>query len=91
MSDAPPKGFHSISHLYLENIFDFWLEKYKDQDAWDTCFGLLKIRRRVPLTNLIETDSIKGDTKELALEIDNLHKYKPNSIEKNSKKEPMWK
>ena len=90
--DAPPKGISfNIPLDILENIFDFWLDKYKDQEEWETCLGLLKIRRRVPLTNLIETDSIKGDTKKLALEIENLHTYKPNSVEKNTKNEPMWK
>tara|TARA_B100000287_G_C20379741_1_gene681085 strand:- start:144 stop:647 length:504 start_codon:yes stop_codon:yes gene_type:complete len=90
--DAPPKGISfNIPLDILENIFDFWLDKYKDQEAWETCLGLLKIRRRVPLTTIIESDSIKGDTKKLALEIENLHTYKPNSIEKNTKNEPMWK
>ena len=90
--EVPPKGFpFNIPLEILENIFDFWLDKYKVQEEWETCLGLLKIRRRVPLTNLIETDSIKGDTKKCALEIENLHTYKPNSIEKTTKNEPMWK
>ena len=90
--DAPPIGISfNIPLNLLENIFDFWLDKYKEKEEWDTCCGLLKIRRRVPLTNLIESESIKGDTKKLALEIENLHSYKPNSIEKIIKNDPMWK
>ncbi len=90
--DKPPKGIpYSIPLNLLENIFDFWVEKYSDQEEWESCFGLLKIRRRVPLTNLIESDSIKGHTKKLALEIENLHIYKPKSVENNIKNEPMWK
>ena len=89
--DKPPKGIPFNFPLnILENIFDFWLDKYRDQEAWDTCFGLLKIRRRVSLTNLIYSGSIKGDSKKWALEIENLHTYKPNSIKKNITNEPMW-
>ena len=90
--DQPPKGISfNIPLNVLENIFDFWLEKYKDQEVWETCFGLLKIRSRVSLTNLIKSDSIKGDSKKWALEIENLHNYKPYSVKSNSSNEPMWK
>ena len=90
--DHPPKGISfNIPLELLENIFDFWLEKYKEQGAWESCLGLLKIRRRVSLTNLIDSESIKGDTKKWALDIENLHTYEPNSIENNIKKDPMWR
>ena len=90
--DEPPKGISfSIPLNLLENIFDFWLDKYKNQEEWVTCFGLLKIRRRIPLKNLIESDSIKSDTKKLALEIEKLHNYNPNLIKNNIKNEPMWR
>ena len=90
--DKPPKGIpFNIPLNILENIFDFWIEKYKDQEAWETCFGLLKIRRRLSLTNLISSNSIKGDSKKWALQIEELHKYKPNSIEDNFTNEPMWR
>jgi len=39
----------------VENIFDFWLDTFKDQEAWEACLGLLKVRKRIPLKNLIET------------------------------------
>ncbi len=90
--EEPPKGISFNFPLnILENIFDFWLEKYKDQEAWETCFGLLKIRRRVPLTNLINSGSIKGDSKKWALQVENLHNYMPNSIINNITNEPMWR
>ena len=89
--DKPPKGISfNIPLNILENIFDFWLEKYKDQEVWDTCFGLLKIRSRVSLTTLIKSDGIKGDSKKWAMEIENLHDYKPYSIKNNYSNEPMW-
>ena len=89
--DQPPKGisFNIPLHV-LENIYDFWLEKYKDKEAWETCFGLLKIRRRLSLTNIIKSNSIKGDSKKWAMEIENLHNYKPYSVKNNSSNKPMW-
>ncbi len=90
--DQPPRGIsYNIPLNFLENIFDFWLEKYKDKVIWEICLGLLKIRRRVSLTNLINSESIKGDTKKWAMEIENLHNFKPNLITNNSSNEPMWK
>ena len=89
--DQPPKGISfNIPLNVLENIYDFWLEKYKDKEVWETCFGLLKIRRRVSLTNIIKSNSIKGDSKKWALEIENLHYYKPYSVKKNNSNKPMW-
>ena len=90
--DEPPRGIsYNIPLNFLENIFDFWLEKYKDKAIWETSLGLLKIRRRLPLTTLIKSESIKGDSKKLALEIENLHNYQPNSSKNNSSNDPMWK
>ena len=89
--DKPPKGISFIIPLnVIENIYDFWLEKYKDKEAWETCFGLLKIRRRVSLANIIKSNSIKGDSKKWALEIEKLHYYKPYSVKNNSSNKPMW-
>ena len=89
--DEPPIGFSfNIPLNLLEKIFDFWLDKYKDQEVWETCLGLLKIRRRISLTNIIYNDSIKGDSKKWALEIEDLHTYRPNSIKNKFSYEPMW-
>ena len=90
--DKPPRGISfNITLNYVENIFDFWLDKYKNKEIWQICIGLLKIRQRVSLNNLINSESIKGDSKKWAMEIENLHDYKPNSLKKNSLNEPMWK
>ena len=74
----------------LENIFDFWVDIYKNQKAWDTCLGLLKIRRRISLTNLIESDSLKGNSKKWAMEIESLHTYVPSSTRIEKLNDPMW-
>ena len=90
--DQPPRGIsYNIPLTILENIFDFWLEKYQDKEAWEICLGLLKIRRRVSLSNLIKSESITGDSKKFAMEIENLHKYQPNMIKNKGSNEPMWK
>ena len=75
----------------LENIFDFWLDIYKDQEAWETCLGLLKVRKRISLINLIKNDSLKGNSKKWALKVENLHTFLPNSLRLEKPNEPMWK
>ena len=90
--DKPPIGVSfNIPLNVLEEIFDFWLDKYKNKEIWETCYGLLKIRKRVPLSNIIYNESIKGDSKKWALDIEELHSYRPNSIKINIKNEPMWR
>ena len=74
----------------LENIFDFWLNIYKNQEAWEACLGLLKVRKRIPLTNLIETKSLKGNSKKWAIKIETLHTYVPSSLRIDKLNDPMW-
>ena len=75
----------------LENIFDFWLDIYKNQEAWETCIGLLKVRKRISLTNLIESESLMGNSKKWAKKIETLHTYVPNSYKIEKLNDPMWK
>ena len=75
----------------LESIFDFWLDLYKNQEAWDTCLGLLKVRKRISLKSLIESDSLRGNTKKWAIKVENLHTYVPNSHKLEKLNDPMWK
>ena len=75
----------------LECIYDFWLDKYKNQEAWETCLGLLKVRKRISLKNLIESKSLKGNSKKWAVEVETLHNYLPNSIKLEKLNDPMWK
>ena len=75
----------------LESIFDFWLDIYKNQEAWETCLGLLKVRKRISLNNLIESESLKGNSKKWAIEIETLHNYIPNSLKLEKLNDPMWK
>jgi len=74
----------------LENIFDFWLDIYKNKEAWEACLGLLKVRKRIPLTNLIESESLKGNSKKWAIKIETLHTYVPSSLRIEKLNDPMW-
>ncbi len=75
----------------LESIFDFWLDIYKNQESWETCLGLLKVRKRISLSNLIKGDSLKGNSKKWAIKIETLHTYIPNSLKIEKLNDPMWK
>ena len=75
----------------IENIFDFWLDTYKEKDAWDTCLGLLKIRKRISLSKIINSGSLKGNSKKWAIKVETLHSYKPSTFKSNNLNEPMWK
>ena len=75
----------------LESIFDFWLDIYKNQKAWETCIGLLKVRKRISLKNLIESESLRGNSKKWAIKVEILHTYIPNSQMIEKVKDPMWK
>ena len=75
----------------LESIFDFWLDIYKNPEDWETCLGLLKVRKRISLTNLIKSESLKGNSKKWAIKIENLHTYIPNSLRVEKINDPMWK
>ena len=74
----------------LENIFDFWLNIYTNKEAWQACLGLLKVRKRIPLTNLIESESLKGNSKKWAVKIETLHSYVPSSLRIEKLNDPMW-
>ena len=74
----------------LENIFDFWLDIYKNQEAWVACLGLLKVRKRIPLTNLIASESLMGNSKKWAIKIETLHNYAPSSLKIEKLNDPMW-
>ena len=75
----------------LESIFHFWLDLYKNQVAWETCLGILKVTKRISLKKVIEGGSLKWNSKKWAIEIENLHNYVPNSLKLEKLNDPMWK
>ena len=90
--DKPSLGISfNIPLDVLERIFDFWLDVYKDQYSWEICIGLLKVRKKLSLSNLINNGSLKGNSKKWAIEIEALHNYLPNPVNDHIDKVPMWK
>mgnify|MGYP001469980678 CR=1 FL=1 len=90
--EKPIKGIpFSFPLSLLEKIFDFWFERYKKPSEWDTCLGLLKIKQRFSLTSIIKSKGIKGNAREWAPEIENLHCYRPDTNNQINIKKPMWK
>ena len=90
--EKPPKGISfNIPLNVMEDIFDFWLETYKNKISWQTSLGLLKIKKRVPLSSLIKSKAIKSHVTDLAHIIEKLHNYRPSTQEKYKYKDPMWK
>ncbi len=75
---------------FIENIFDFWLYTYKDKEAWETCLGLLKMRKRISLSKIINSGSLKGKSKKWAIKVETLHSYNPRLLKSNHLNEPMW-
>ncbi len=90
--EKPPKGISfNLPLNVMEDIFDFWLETYKDKNSWQTSLGLLKIKKRLSLSSIIMSKAIKNHVIELACNIENLHSYRPSTPEKYKYKDPMWK
>ena len=90
--DKPPKGISfNLPLNVIEDIFDFWLETYKNKNSWRTSLGLLKIKKRISLESIIKSKAIKNHVKHLAYIIEKLHTYRPNIQDKYKNKDPMWK
>ena len=90
--EKPPKGISfNLPLNVMEDIFDFWLETYKNKNSWQTSLGLLKIKKRISLLSIIKSKAIKSHVKDLALIIEKLHTYRPSTPKKYKNKDPMWK
>ena len=90
--DRPKMGISfNIPLEILESIFDFWLDIYKNKEAWEICLGLLKVRKRISLTNLIKSESLKGNSRKWAIKVETLHTYIPNSHRIEKLNDPMWR
>ena len=89
--EKPPKGISFNLPLdVIEDIYDFWLETYKNKNSWQTSLGLLKIKKRISLTSIIKSKAIKNHVKDLACIIEQLHSYRPCTPESYKSKDPMW-
>ncbi len=89
--NSTPKGIsYDIPLNVLEEIFDFWSNTYKNSSSWKKCIGILKMKRRVLLSDLIRNKGVKGNLREWGPTIDKLHSYRPNQSEGLNIKVPMW-
>ena len=89
--EKPPKGIsYDFPLNVIENIFDFWVETYKNSSNWETSIGLLKIKKRLSLLTIIKSVGIKRHVIDLATKIENLHNYRPNSRQRYKNNDPMW-
>ena len=90
--EKPPRGISFNLPLdVMEDIFDFWIETYKNKNSWQIAIGLLKIKRRASLASIINSKAIKNRVKDLAYIIEKLHTYRPITQEKYKNVDPMWK
>ena len=90
--EKPPKGISfNLPLNVMEEIFDFWIETYKNKNSWKTSLGLLKIKKRISLSSIIKSKAIKNHVKDLAYIIEKLHTYRPCTAGNYKNKEPMWR
>ena len=90
--ENPEEGFsYDLPLVLLEDIYDFWLDKYKKSDNWYKYFRLLKCRRKFSFSNQFIRNGLIGNTAKYALAIEHLHSYRPLSSKKDRySKDPMW-
>jgi len=75
----------------LEEIYDFWLDLYTQQELWERCLGLLKCRSKISFAHPAMIKGLTGFTAEWGLKIEALHTYRPPTPRrKRAAKNPMW-
>ncbi len=91
--DQSHEGYsHNIPLTVIENIFDFWIDIYHDNDVWQKCMGLLRIRKRLLFSKNILLSSLKGNSYKYAFKLEDLLCYRPASFLKKitNNKQVMW-
>tara|TARA_Y100001970_G_C14255013_1_gene874617 strand:- start:630 stop:1139 length:510 start_codon:yes stop_codon:yes gene_type:complete len=87
----PEKGISfDIPLTVLEEIYDFWVEKYYEKIYWKTSIGLLKMKKNMSLNQRAIKAGLMGHAGRIAPLIEKLHSYRPPSPLKNKINEPMW-
>ncbi len=75
----------------LEEIFDFWVTLYQNNNIFERVFKLLETRKKVRFSDPNIMKGLKGFTAEWADKIEKLHIYRPPSTNLKTSKQPMWK
>ena len=87
----PAQGIsYDLPLSVLEEIYDFWLNLYKDNYLFEKVEALLITRKKINFCNPIITSGLKGFTAEWSKKIEHLHSYRPASPRPTFSKEPMW-
>ena len=77
----------------MENIFDFWLKIYRNQQIWTKCIGLLKCSSRNSLSTTFIQRGLIGVSAKHALEVETLLSYRPCKtllVSPLTNPPPMW-
>ena len=90
--EQPPQGFSfDLPLVLLEEIYDFWLETYKQPDEWNKYYQLLKCRSKLSFSNQFILKGLTGTTAKYASIIEELHSYRPQSLSiEKTQNDPMW-
>ncbi|WP_269623180.1 josephin [Prochlorococcus marinus] len=87
----PSEGIsYDLPLSVIEEIFEFWLNLYKDPILFKKVVKLLKLKKNIDFTNPTIVKGIKGITAEWIKKLELLNKYRPPSATKSSSKDPMW-
>ncbi len=90
--DTTNKGIsYDIPLNIIEDIYDFWLNLYKDNESFLKVVSLLTTRKKIDFSNPSIANALKGFTAIWASKIEDLHSYRPPSKKTPLPKEPMWK
>ena len=87
----PAQGIsYDLPLSVLEEIYDFWLNLYKDSYLFEKVEVLLTIRKRINLSHPAISKGLTGFTAEWSKKLENLHRYRPASPRTILSKDPMW-
>ena len=90
--DKPSKGISYDLPLHvLEEIYDFWLSLYQDNDIFSKVLNLLVKRKKLNLSKPSIYKGLKGFTAKWVSQVEELHSYRPPSKKFYFYKDPMWR
>ncbi len=87
----PKQGIsYDLPLTVLEEIYDFWLNLYKEKCLFEKVVTLLATRKKINFGNPAIVKGLKGFTAEWSQKVEKLHSYRPPSPRVTISKEPMW-
>ena len=90
--ETPSEGISYDLPLHIiEEIYDFWVNLYQDNDLFLKVLNLLLKRKKLNLSNPSIYKGLKGFTAMWVSKIEKLHSYRPPSKKGYFQKDPMWR